>query len=212
MDIKVLNLEEGNKSQNLKISNNLTGLKVNNRLLKYVIDWQINHSKKRLAKTKQRNEIVGSTRKIYAQKGTGGARHASRKAPIFVGGGIAHGPKGDNYKIKKINKKIRKIALAQSISKKNMNEELYILKDIKKEIKKTKIFNNFLIKNKLNNVLIVSDKETHKNIFKSVRNIRDVKLIIDEGTNLYDLFKFKNILFTETSIKNIQKRLTDEKN
>ena len=211
MDIKVLNLE-GNKSQNLKISNDLTGLKVNNRLLKYVIDWQINHSKKRLAKTKQRNEIVGSTRKIYAQKGTGGARHASRKAPIFVGGGIAHGPKGDNYKIKKINKKIRKIALAQSISKKNMNKELYILEDIKKEIKKTKIFNNFLIKNKLNNVLIVSDKETHKNIFKSVRNIRNVKLIIDEGANLYDLFKFKNVLFTSTSIKNIQKRLTDEKN
>ena len=211
MDIKVLNLE-GNKSQNLKISNDLTGLKVNNRLLKYVIDWQINHSKKRLAKTKQRNEIIGSTRKIYAQKGTGGARHASRKAPIFVGGGIAHGPKGDNYKIKKINKKIRKIALAQSISKKNMNKELYIFEDIKKEIKKTKIFNNFLIKNKLNNVLIVSDKETHKNIFKSVRNIRDVKLIIDEGVNLYDFFKFKNILFTETSIKNIQKRLTNEKN
>jgi large subunit ribosomal protein L4 len=155
---------------------------------------------------------VGSTRKIYAQKGTGGARHASRKAPIFVGGGIAHGPKGDNYKIKKINKKIRKIALAQSISKKNMNKELYILEDIKKEIKKTKVFNNFLIKNKLNNVLIISDKETHKNIFKSVRNIRDVKLIIDEGVNLYDLFKFKNILFTETSIKNIQKRLIDEKN
>ena len=211
MDIKILNLE-GNKSQNLKISNDLTGLKVNNRLLKYVIDWQINHSKRRLAKTKQRNEIVGSTRKIYAQKGTGGARHASRKAPIFVGGGIAHGPKGDNYKIKKINKKIRKIALAQSISKKNMNKELYIFEDIKKEIKKTKIFNNFLIKNKLDNVLIVSDKETHKNIFKSVRNIRDVKLIIDEGTNLYDLLKFKNILFTETSIKNIQKRLIDEKN
>jgi len=69
-----------------------------------------------------------------------------------------------------------------------------------------------LIKNKLNNVLIISDKETHKNIFKSVRNIRDVKLIIDEGANLYDLFKFKNVLFTETSIKNIQKRLTDEKN
>ena len=211
MDIKVLNLE-GNKSQNLKISNDLTELKVNNRLLKYVIDWQVNHSKKRLAKTKQRNEIVGSTRKIYAQKGTGGARHASRKAPIFVGGGIAHGPKGDNYKIKKINKKIRKIALAQSISKKNMNKELYIFEDIKKEIKKTKIFNNFLIKNKLSNVLIVSDKETHKNIFKSTRNIRDVKLIIDEGVNLYDLFKFKNILFTKTSIKNIQKRLIDEKN
>ena len=81
----------------------------------------IESCKRRLAKTKQRNEIVGSTRKIYA-KGTGGARHSSRKAPIFVGGGVAHGPKGDNYKVKKINKKIRKIALAQSISKKNNNK------------------------------------------------------------------------------------------
>tara|TARA_B100000959_G_C14795841_1_gene547605 strand:- start:44 stop:679 length:636 start_codon:yes stop_codon:yes gene_type:complete len=211
MNIKVLNLE-GNKSETLKVSDELTGLKVNNRLLKYVIDWQLNHSKKRLAKTKQRNEVIGSTRKIYAQKGTGGARHSSRKAPIFIGGGIAHGPKGDNYKVKKINKKIRKIALAQSISKKNTNKELYIFQDIKKEVKKTKIFNNFLTKNNLNSVLIVSDKETHKNIIKSVRNIRDVKLINEEGTNIYDLFKFKNVLFTTSSIKNIQKRLINEKN
>tara|TARA_Y100000590_G_scaffold64371_1_gene69174 strand:+ start:8190 stop:8825 length:636 start_codon:yes stop_codon:yes gene_type:complete len=211
MNIKVLNLE-GNKSETLKVSDNLMGLKANNRLLKYVIDWQLNHSKKRLAKTKQRNEVIGSTRKIYAQKGTGGARHSSRKAPIFIGGGIAHGPKGDNYKVKKINKKIRKIALAQSISKKNTNKELYIFQDIKKEIKKTKIFNSFLVKNNLNNVLIVSDKETHKNIIKSVRNIKDVKLINEEGTNIYDLFKFKNVLFTTSSIKNIQKRLINEKN
>ena len=103
MNIKVLNID-GSKVKDLNVSDKLTGLKVNNRLLKYVIDWQLNHSKKRVAKTKQRNEVIGSTRKIYAQKGTGGARHASRKAPLFVGGGVAHGPKGDNYKIKKINK------------------------------------------------------------------------------------------------------------
>ena len=211
MNIKVLNFE-GNKSETLKVSDSLMSLKPNNRLLKYVIDWQLNHAKKRLAKTKQRNEVVGSTRKIYAQKGTGGARHSSRKAPIFVGGGIAHGPKGDNYKVKKINKKIRKIALAQSISKKNINKELYIFQDIKKEVKKTKIFNTFLTKNNLNNVLIVSDTETHKNIIKSVRNIRDVKLINVEGTNIYDLFKFKNVLFTASSIKNIEKKLINEKN
>ena len=104
MNIKVLNFE-GNKSETLKVSDSLMSLKPNNRLLKYVIDWQLNHAKKRLAKTKQRNEVVGSTRKIYAQKGTGGARHSSRKAPIFVGGGIAHGPKGDNYKVKKLIKR-----------------------------------------------------------------------------------------------------------
>ena len=212
MTLKVLNIDGASKSQGLKISDNLVGLKVNNRLLKYVIDWQLNKNKKRVAKTKQRNEVVGSTRKIYAQKGTGGARHASRKAPLFVGGGIAHGPKGNNYKTKSINKKIRKIALAQSISKKNFNKELHIFEDVKKQIIKTKIFNNFLIKNNLKNVLIISDKETQKNIFKSVRNIPDVKLILDEGANVYDLFKYKNVLMTKTSIKNLEQSFKNEKN
>ncbi len=212
MTIKILNIEGTSKSQNLKLSDNLVGLKVNNKLLKYVIDWQLNRSKKRLAKTKQRNEIIGSTRKIYAQKGTGGARHSSRKAPLFVGGGVAHGPKGDNYKTKRINKKIRKIALAQTISKKNVNKELHIFEDVKKKINKTKIFNNFLVKNNLKNVLIISDKETEKNIYKSVRNIPDVKLINDQGTNVYDMIKFKNVLFTTSSIKNLQNRLINEKN
>ena len=198
MSIKILNIEDQKKSQVLKLSDNLIGLKVNNRLLKYVVDWQLNRSKKRVAKTKQRNEIIGSTRKIYAQKGTGGARHSSRKAPIFVGGGIAHGPKGDNYKTKNINKKIRKLALAQTISKKNINKELFILEDVKKKINKTKVFNNFLVKNNIKNVLIVTDKETEKNIHKSVRNIPDVKLISEQGTNVYDLIKFKNVLFTKS--------------
>ena len=211
MNIEVLNIE-GLKSKSVDVSENVTGLKVNNKLLKYVIDWQLNRSKKRVAKTKQRNEIVGSTRKIYAQKGTGGARHSSRKAPIFVGGGVAHGPKGDNYKTKNINKKVRRLALAQTISKKNINKELYILEDVKKKINKTKVFNNFLTKNNIKNVLIVSDKETEKNIYKSVRNIPNVKLINDLGTNVYDLVKYKNVLFTKSSIKKIEERLKNEKN
>ena len=211
MNIEVLNIG-GTKSKSVNVSDSLTGLKVNHKLLKYVIDWQINHAKRRVSKTKQRNEVIGSTRKIYAQKGTGGARHSSRKAPIFIGGGIAHGPKGDNYKVKKINKKMRKIALAQTISKKRSNKELYIFDDVKTQVKKTKTFYSFLSKNKINNVLIISDKETEKNISKSVRNIPDVKLINDEGANVYDLVKFKNVLFTTTSIKKIQDRILNEKN
>ena len=73
-------------------------IKPNDYLIQSLVDWQLNHFKPRTAKTKQRNEIKGSTVKIVAQKGSGGARHASKKAPIFVGGGVAHGPKGDNYK------------------------------------------------------------------------------------------------------------------
>ena len=102
MKLQLLNID-GNKTETIDVSDKVINLKVNHKLIKYVVDWQLNHLKPRLAKTKQRNEVKGSTRKIVPQKGTGSARHASKKAPLFVGGGVAHGPKGNNYKIKKIN-------------------------------------------------------------------------------------------------------------
>jgi large subunit ribosomal protein L4 len=211
MKFPLLNID-GSKTDSIEISDKLVKLKVNHKLIKYVIDWQFNHAKPRTAKTKQRNEIRGSTRKIAPQKGGGGARHASKKAPLFVGGGVAHGPKGDNYKIKKINKKVRKLALAQTFSKKHSDKNLHILADVKKEVKKTKEFNNFLEKNKLSNALIISDTDSMKNINKSARNIKNVKLIMEEGTNIYDLFKYKNVIITSTSAKKIQDRILNEKN
>ena len=203
---------DGLKTESIEISDKLVKLKINHKLIKFVIDWQLNHAKPRTAKTKQRNEIRGSTKKIVAQKGSGGARHASKKAPLFVGGGVAHGPKGAVYKIKKINKKVRKLALAQTLSKKSSDKNLYILADVKTEIKKTKEFNKFLIKNNLVNVLIISDSDSLKNINRSARNIKNLKLIKQEGTNIYDLFKFKNVLLTSSSVKKLQERILNEKN
>ena len=211
MKFNLLNLE-GDKSETIDISDKIMNLKFNHKLVKYVIDWQLNHQKPRTAKTKQRNEIRGSTKKIYAQKGTGQARHASKKAPLFVGGGQAHGPKGAVYKIKKINKKVRKLALAQTLAKKNADKQLHILSDVTKEVKKTKDFNKFLNNNKLSNVLIVSDKNSEKNFVRSARNIKNIKVIRDEGTNIYDLLKFTNVIITSTSMKKIETRLLDEKN
>ena len=204
MKLPLLNID-GTKPTSIEISDKLIKLKVNYKLIKYVIDWQLNHSKPRTAKTKQRNQIKGSTKKIIAQKGSGGARHASKKAPLFVGGGVAHGPKGRVYKIKKINKKVRKLALAQTLSKKNLDKNLHILADVKKEIKKTKEFNKFLVNNNLSNSLIISDTDTLKNINKSARNIKDVKLIKDEGTNIYDILKYKNLIITSSSAKKFKK-------
>ena len=211
MKLPLLNID-GTKPTSIEISDKLIKLKVNYKLIKYVIDWQLNHSKPRTAKTKQRNQIKGSTKKIIAQKGSGGARHASKKAPLFVGGGVAHGPKGRVYKIKKINKKVRKLALAQTLSKKNLDKNLHILADVKKEIKKTKEFNKFLLNNNLSNSLIISDTDTLKNINKSARNIKDVKLIKDEGANIYDILKYKNLIITSSSAKKIQERVLNEKN
>jgi len=209
--LPLLNLD-GSKSETIEVSDKLVKQKVNYKLIKSVIDWQLNHAKPRTAKTKQRNQIKGSTKKIIAQKGSGGARHASKKAPIFVGGGVAHGPKGAVYKIKKINKKVKKLALLHTLSKKTFDKRLYILADVKKEIKKTKEFNKFLQQNKFIDVLIISDVNSLKNIFRSAKNIKNVKLINDEGTNVYDIFRYKNIIITSSSVKKIENRILNEKN
>ena len=148
MKLEVINID-GKKVENIEILDNIFSLTPNKKVIRSVIDFQMNHFKPRTAKTKQRNEIKGSTAKIYAQKGTGGARHSSRKAQIFVGGGVAHGPKGAVYKKNKINKKVRKIGLFHVLSQKNMVNSLFVVNDFKEEIKKTKLFCNFLEKFKL---------------------------------------------------------------
>ena len=207
MKFKVINID-GKKSNDIELSDKIFSLTPDKYVIQSLVDWQLSHFKSRTAKTKQRNEIKGSTKKIYAQKGTGGARHSSRKAPIFVGGGVAHGPKGAVYKIKKMNKKVRKLGLFYLLSQKNKVNSLFVVEDFKDEIKKTKLFNKFLEKNKLTNSLIISDKISKSKIIKSARNIPDLKIIDQEGANVYDLLKYKNVVFTTSSIKSFQDRIS----
>jgi len=211
MKLQVINID-GKKTENIELSDKIFSVKPNKNLIQSIVDWQLNHFKPRTAKTKQRNEVKGSTAKIYAQKGTGGARHSSRKAPIFVGGGVAHGPKGAVYKVKKINKKIRKLGLLYLLTQKNEVNSLFVVEDFKTEITKTKLFSKFLEKNKLQNSLIISDENSRSKIIKSARNIPNLKIIKQEGTNVYDLLKYKNVVFTITSIKSLQDRLSKWKN
>ena len=211
MKLQVINID-GKKTENIELSDKIFSVKPNKNLIQSIVDWQLNHFKPRTAKTKQRNEVKGSTSKIYAQKGTGGARHSSRKAPIFVGGGVAHGPKGSVYKVKKINKKIRKLGLLYLLTQKNKVNSLFVVEDFKKEITKTKLFSQFLEKNKLQNSLIIPDENSRSKIIKSARNIPNLKIIKQEGTNVYDLLKYKNVIFTITSIKSLQDRLSKWKN
>ena len=211
MKVKVINID-GKNTDNIEISDKIFSLKPNESVIQSILYWQLNKLKKRTAKTKQRSEIKGSTAKIYAQKGTGGARHSSRKAPIFVGGGVAHGPKGAVYRVSKINKRIKKLGLLHLLSQKNKVNSLFVVADFKNEISKTKIFNQFLEKNKLKNSLFISDKNSKLKILKSSRNIPNLKIIEQESTNVYDLLKYKNVVFTTTSIKSLQERLSKWKN
>ena len=207
MKLKVINFE-GKKIEDIELSSKIFSIKPEEKVVKHAVDWQMNNFKQRTAKTKQKGEVKGSTKKIYAQKGTGGARHASRKAPLFVGGGVAHGPKGAVYKIKKLNKKVKKLSLVHVLSQKNKVNLLFVVDDFKNEIKKTKLFNNFLEKNNLKDSLIISDKDSKLKIIKSARNIPNIKIIDEQGANVYDLLKYKNVVFTKSSIKSLQNRLT----
>jgi large subunit ribosomal protein L4 len=207
MKLEVINIS-GKKVSDIEISDKIFSLKPNPKMIQSLIYWQLNHFKPRTARTKPRGEIKGSTSKIYAQKGTGGARHSSRKAPIFVGGGIAHGPKGNVYRVKKINKKVRKLGLFHILSQKKMVKSLFVVEDFKEEIKKTKTFSEFLKKNNLNNSLIISDKASKQKIQKSARNIPNLKVIDQEGANVYDILKYKNTIFTASSIKTFEERIS----
>ena len=195
------------KKDSIEISDKIVGAKINDKLVSSVLYKTNANYKGRKAKTKQKNEITGSTSKIYAQKGTGNARHASKKAPIFVGGGVAHGPKGErNYKKRKLNKSEKKLSIASLITKKNSLNELIIFEDFQKEILKTKEMNSILIKFQAKNSIIIADKKSKDNISRSLRNIPNVKITDINHFSAYDLAKFKKIVFTATSIKELEKR------
>ena len=165
--------------------------------------------KGRHAKTKQQNEVAGPTSKIYAQKGTGNARHASRKAPIFVGGGVAHGPKGQlAYKKRKLNKSEKKQSIASLISDKVQNNNLLVFNDFNSEIKKTKEMDIILKKFQITNSIIILDKTSKEKIEKSIRNIPNIKVTDINHFSAFDIVKFKKVVFTETSIKELEKRYT----
>ena len=195
------------KKDTIEVLDKIFSAKINQKLVASVLYKTNANYKGRHAKTKQQNEVKGPTSKIYAQKGTGGARHASRKAPIFVGGGIAHGPKGElAYKKRKLNKNEKKQSVATLITEKNNNKNLLILNDFNSEIKKTKEMNSIINKLEISNSLIILDKNSKDKIEKSVRNIPNVKVTDVNHFSAYDIIKFKKVVFTESSVKELEKR------
>ena len=205
MKIDKLNLD--GKKVSIEVLDKIFSAKINKKLVNSVLFKTNANYKGRHAKTKQQNEVAGSTSKIYAQKGTGGARHASRKAPIFVGGGVAHGPKGQSaYKKRKLNKSEKKLSIASLISEKNKLKNLIIFSDFSNEIKKTKEMSSIIKKFEITNSLIILDKTSKEKIERSARNIPNVKVTDINHFSAFDIIKFKKIVFTESSIKELEKR------
>ena len=203
--MKIEKLSIDGKKNILEVNDKIFSSKINKKLISEILYKNIANFKGRKSKTKQKNEIIGSTSKIYAQKGTGNARHASRKAPIFVGGGVAHGPKGETaYKTRKLNKKEKKLGLASIITEKNTNKKLLVFSDFDRNISKTKEMFSILKKFEATNALIILDKSSKEKIGRSVKNIPNVKLSDVSNIALYDLVKYEKIVFTETSLKELE--------
>jgi large subunit ribosomal protein L4 len=205
MKIDKLNLD--GKKSSIEVLDKIFSAKINKKLVNTVLYKTNANYKGRHAKTKQQNEVSGPTSKIYAQKGTGNARHASRKAPIFVGGGVAHGPKGElSYKKRKLNKSEKKQSIASLISDKIKNNNLHIFSDFSSKIQKTKEMSSILKKFEISNSIIILDKTSKDNVEKSIRNIPNVKATDINHFSAFDLVKFKKVVFTETSVKELEKR------
>ena len=205
--MKLEKLSIDGKKDTIEVLDKIFSAKVNSKLVSSVLYKTNANYKGRHAKTKQQNEVSGPTSKIYAQKGTGGARHASRKAPIFEGGGIAHGPKGElAYKKRKLNKNEKKLSVASLITEKKINKNLIIWNDFNSEIKKTKEMNAIIQKLEITHSLIILDKSSKEKIEKSARNIPNVKITDVNHFSSYDIIKFKKVVFTESSVKELEKR------
>ena len=205
--MKIDKLNINGKKDTIEVLDKIFSAKINKKLINNVLYKANANYKGRHAKTKQQNEVSGPTSKIYAQKGTGNARHASRKAPIFVGGGIAHGPKGQlAYKKRKLNKSEKRLSIASLISEKKKNDNLIIFSDFGSEIKKTKEMSNILKKFEISNSLIILDKNSKAKIEKSIRNIPNIKVTDVNHFSAFDIVKFKKVVFTESSVKELEKR------
>ncbi|MBU0462825.1 MAG: 50S ribosomal protein L4 [Proteobacteria bacterium] len=203
--VDVLN-SAGKKVSETQLSDEIFNTPIKKSVLHEVVRSQLVAKREGTAACKTRGMVSGSTRKLFRQKGTGNARAGSIKSPLRKGGGVIFGPSPRSYAIK-VPKKVRKLALKMALSSKMEDNTIYIIDDFNLETIKTREFVNVLNALDLSDLLIVSDAE-EATLLLSSRNIPDVKVIKTEGLNVYDILKFKNLLLVESTIKNIEGRLS----
>lgn len=201
-NIDVLSVD-GKKVKELELNENVFGIEPNENIVHSVIVNYMANQRQGTQNTKTRSEVSGGGRKPWRQKGTGRARQGSIRAPQWIKGGIALGPKPRSYRFK-INKKERQLAVKSVLSSKVNEKELTVLDKIElKEIKTAemaKIMNNLKLTGKTLFVLPGNDV----NVQKSARNIKGVKVSIVDTMNTYDLVKYDNLVLTVDSVKKIE--------
>jgi len=203
--LDVINMQ-GETVGQLEVSDTVFNAPVKEHLLWEVVVAQRAGRRAGSASTKTRAQVSFTGAKVYRQKGTGNARHGSKRAPIFVGGGAAHGPKPRSY-AQRTPKKVRQGGLVSAISLRNREAKLLVLEDLAVEEIKTKHMAQVLAKVGVDSGLIVEDA-TNLKLIKSVRNLANAKYIAPEGLNVYDVLRYKTLVLTKSTVKQIEERLS----
>ena len=179
-------------------------------ILQRTVRWQLAKRQAGTHKTKTRSEIARTTKKYIRQKGSGGARHGSRNAPIFVGGGTAHGPRVRSH-AHDLPKKIRKMALAHALSSKVKADSILVLDEAVLKTAKTKELAGRFAGLGIENALIISGVSVDENFAKAARNIPNIDVLPVAGLNVYDILRRKTLVITKEAAEGIKARFDGSK-
>lgn len=208
MEVKVLDINGKETGRTVELSDSVFGIEPNQHAIYLDVKRYLAAQRQGTHKAKERGEIVGSTRKIKKQKGTGTARAGSIKNPLFRGGGRVFGPRPRNYSVK-LNKNLKRLARKSAVSMKAQEANLVVVEDFNFETPSTKQFVNVLkalgLENK-KSLLVLGD--TNKNVYLSSRNLKRASVVTGSGVNTYDVVNANSLVITESSVEGIVENLS----
>lgn len=204
MKLDVVSFDKG-KAGSIDLADEVFGLTPRGDILHRCVTWQLAKRQSGNHKSKPRNEVRMTSKKMYKQKGTGGARHGNKAAPQFRGGGTAHGPRVRSHATG-LPKKVRRLALKHALSAKNVAKELIIVDELMLDVAKTKALVERFDKLGFTNVLII-DAEVNENFGNAARNIPNVDVLPAIGANVYDILRREKLVLTKAAVASLEARL-----
>jgi large subunit ribosomal protein L4 len=204
MELKITSLD-GKSAGKVSLSDDVFGLEPRADILHRMVRYQELKRQQGTHKTKRRSEVTGTTKKIYKQKGTGGARHGDKKAPIFRGGGKAFGPLPRSHAID-LPKKVRALALKHALSAKAKADAIMVLDDAISADGKTKALVSQLSGLGLANALVIGGSQIDENFGKAAKNIPHLDVLPIQGINVYDILRRDTLVLTKAAVEALEER------
>ena len=200
MELSIYNIKGEVTDKKVTLNDSIFGIEPNNHVIWLDVKLYLANQRQGTHKTKERNEIAGSTRKLIRQKGSGGARRGDIKSPVMVGGGRVFGPKPRDYGFK-LNKKEKALARRSALSLKAQNDAILVVEDFNFDAPKTKNFAELTKKLQLaDKKLLFVLPSQNKNVYLSARNLQGVEIITASDINTYKIMNCGNLVLTESSV------------